>query len=372
MRGSSPSGATASPPAWEAIARFLAGESHDAEAESVRAWLGAHPGDADLVRELDGALDRLAVTSASEIDVEGALERVAERRDEPDVLPLRPRLASSPTNVAPRWSSRATLRAAAVLVVAATGALVLRATRPTTPSSPAAGRTYATAPGQRDSVRLPDGSRVVLGPGSRLVVAASYGAPARDVELTGEGYFDVMHDDAHTFTVRAGGATIRDVGTTFTVRTSEARAGGPRVRVAVRSGAVLLGGEPTASGAPDGEERGVVLHEGDVGVVQADGRAVARPGASTADDTAWTEGRLVFREAPLDEVRDELRRWYGLELRVANDVGTAVAGRHLTASFDGRSADQVLRVLGLALGARVERRGDTVFVTTLGRGGVGR
>ena len=142
--------------------------------------------------------------------------------------------------------------------------------------------------------------------------------------------------------------------------------------VAVRSGAVLLGGEPTAAGAPDGEERGVVLHEGDVGVVQADGRAVARPGASTADDTAWTEGRLVFREAPLDEVRDELRRWHGLELRVADDVGSTVAGRHLTATFDGRSADQVLRVLGLALGARVERRGDTAFVTTLGRAGAGR
>ena len=360
----------AAPPEWEAVARYLAGESPDAEAEAVRTWLDAHPGDAALLRTLDGALDRLAVASASEIDVEDALQRVADRRDEPDVLPLRPRLERVPDAAAPRfrWSTRGMLRAAAVLVVAATGALVLRATRPG--PTPRAGQTYTTAAGQRDSVRLPDGSRVVLGPGSRLVVAAGYGAPARDVELLGEGYFDVKHDDAHTFTVRAAGTTIRDVGTTFTVRTS---AGAARVRVAVRSGAVLLGAEPAGGGAPD-PERDVVLHEGDVGVVQADGRAVARPGTSTADDVAWTEGRLVFREAPLAEVRDELRRWYGLELRVADDAGAVVAGRHLTASFtgSGQSADQVLRVLGLALGARVERRGDSAFVTMSPRAGSGR
>jgi transmembrane sensor len=194
-------------------------------------------------------------------------------------------------------------------------------------------------------VRLPDGSRVTLGPGSRLVVAAGYGTPAREVELTGEGYFDVRHDDAHTFTVRAGGTIIRDVGTTFTVRTS----GAAGVRVAVRSGAVLLGGE----------ERGVVLHQGDVGVVQANGQATARAGAATDDDVAWTEGRLVFREATLDEVRDELRRWYGVELRVDDRVA---AGRHITASFAGDSVDRVLRVLGLALGAHVERHGDTAVV----------
>ncbi|AHG88340.1 FecR protein [Gemmatirosa kalamazoonensis] len=350
MRGPTTIGDHSSPPEWETLARYLAGESPDDEAARVRAWLDAHPGDAALLRTLDGALDRLAVASAMEIDVEDALRQVAERRDNPDVLPLRPRPMPSALP-APRWRAHG-LRAAAVLLVAATGAVVWRATRRTADGAAGSATTYATAAGRRDSVRLPDGSRVVLAPGSRLVVAAGYGAPARVVELTGEGYFDVRHDDAHTFTVRAAGTVIRDVGTTFTVRTGDGN-GAPRVRVAVRSGAVLLDGDD------DGAARGVVLHEGDVGVVQADGSTVARQGTSTDDDVAWTQGRLVFREAPLAEVRDELRRWYGIELRVADP---AIAGRHLTASFAGDSADRVLHVLGLALGARVERRGDTAVV----------
>ena len=70
-------------------------------------------------------------------------------------------------------------------------------------------------------------------------------------------------------------------------------------------------------------------------------------------------GRLVYHDAPIAEVRADLRRWYGLELRLTD---SALDARHLTATFEGESADAVLRVIGLALGADVERRGDTAVV----------
>jgi len=346
-----PLGEAIPPIEWDVLARYLAGECAAEEAEPVRRWLDAHPDDAALVLALDGALDRLAIRPVAEIDVEEALQRVAARRDAPDVRPLRP---AAPRPARTGWSAWRTpmLRAAAVVGVAAAGALAWRASHRAGASLGEAGvRTYATGVGQRDSVRLPDGSRVVLGPASRLVVAADYGQPARQVELRGEGWFDVRHDDAHTFTVRAGAATIRDVGTTFTVRTED----DARVRVAVSSGAVLL----DAAGRSEDAGRGVVLHQGDVGVLRADGRALAQPGGATGDDEAWTRGRLVFREAPLDEVRTALRRWYGLELRAGDSV---IASRHLTAAFDGEAPDRVVEVIALALGAHAERHGDTVTV----------
>jgi ferric-dicitrate binding protein FerR (iron transport regulator) len=70
---------------------------------------------------------------------------------------------------------------------------------------------------------------------------------------------------------------------------------------------------------------------------------------------------LVFRDAPLAEVADGLRRWYGLTLRVTDP---ALVGRTLTASFQGESVDEVVRAVTLALGARADRRGDTVVVRT--------
>jgi transmembrane sensor len=168
----------------------------------------------------------------------------------------------------------------------------------------------------------------------------------REVQLQGEAYFDVHHDAARPFVVRAGGAAIRDLGTTFTVR---APAGQP-VRVAVTSGSVSL----AASSARDS----VVLRPGDAGTLAQDGRALVDRGGAIEADTAWTHGRLVFREAPIATVRTELQRWYGIDLV----VDSSYASRHLSMMFEDEPVDHVLQVIALSLGAEVERQGNTAII----------
>src|SRR4029078_6001494 len=129
-----------------------------------------------------------------------------------------------------------------------------------TNQSGAAAKTFATANGQRDSVRLDDGTRVVLAPESRLTVAMGYGDKVREVELTGEAYFDVHHDAARPFVVHAGGADIRDLGTTFTVRSTADQG----VRVAVTSGSVSFAASKAAPNAA------IVLQPGDAGTLAVD------------------------------------------------------------------------------------------------------
>jgi transmembrane sensor len=103
----------------------------------------------------------------------------------------------------------------------------------------------------------------------------------------------------------------------------------------------------------------VVLHAGDAGAVDADGAVTRQRGGASPEDTAWTHGRLVFRDAPLAKVRADLRRWYGVELVSSDSV---LAGRHVTASFLNDPRRQVLKVITLALGASYEMRGDTVML----------
>ena len=78
---------------------------------------------------------------------------------------------------------------------------------------------------------LADGSRVVLGPDSRLTVPADFGSGARAVELEGDGYFDVRHDAAKPFAVRVGQALVEDVGTTFRVESDDGNATSVSVRL---------------------------------------------------------------------------------------------------------------------------------------------
>jgi transmembrane sensor len=344
---------------WDALARYLAGESSADEAEAMRRWLATRSDRAELVATLDRSMSRLAYQAPPDLDVEGALRRVRAQMNQADVRSLQTDAsrARRRTLVAPsaRWRVLG-VRAAAVLAAVAVGTTVLWQSRRERDAreTPAVAQMYTTAVGERDSLRLPDGTRVVLGPGSRLAVDQGYGTSHREVGLRGEAYFDAQHTGAHPFTVRAGNATVRDVGTAFAVHSDP----GDGVRVVVTSGAVVLrSGNALA-------DSGVLLRQGDRGLLEPDGRVVAQRGAATEEDLAWTRGRLVFRDAALTQVRADLRRWYGIELQVGDP---SLAGKHVTTTFEGEPPQRVLEVLALILGAHVEQRGDTAILRARAR-----
>lgn len=328
---------------WEALARYLAGESPAHEADAVRGWLAERSDRQAVLDALDRAMDRGAAPLPADLDVEAALARVHAGMDAPEtpVLPFR-RPARAEAAAPRRWHVPGLRAAAAVLVLL--GAYFAWQVVRGGGTAPLAA--FTTGVGQRDSVRLPDGTRVLLGPGSRLTLAEGYGERAREVALRGEARFDVPHDAARPFTVRAGAARVRDIGTVFTVHADS----GAGVRVVVTSGSVGLR-------AADAEAE-LVLRQGERGVLP-EGRTVPERTASTAEDLAWTQGRLVFRDASMDQVAAEVRRWYGVELRAGD---AAVGGRRLTASFDGEPREQVLRVIALAVGAELTLRGDTAVL----------
>lgn len=325
-------------PDWEAIARHLAGESSAEESAAVGAGLSARPADARAIAALVSVSSRLAAPVVGDADVEAALYRVHDRMraSETPVLPLRDVRRSTRRPVVP-W----TIAAAAVVVIAA-GLVLSRRNDPAHPT--AAARVIATRTGQLDSTRLVDGTRVIVGPSSELTIAAGYATGLREVTLRGSAFFEVRHDAGHPFTVRAGSAVITDIGTTFTVRGDSMEG----VEVSVAEGSVRLQGGPAAD---------VVLAAGDAAAWQGAGSLAVRRHGASADDAAWTKGRLIFRETSLARVRTDLRRWFGLELVIADST---LAGRHLTASFMNDSRRQVLDVIALALGASYELRGDTV------------
>lgn len=325
----------AAEPDWEALARHLAGESSVSESAAVDAWLSAHPAEARAIAALSTLGSRLGHRSAG-VDVEAALARAHERmrRQPTQAVPLRAVAHATRRTYMP-WGL-----AAAALVVIAAGGVLLRRQAPAVRVADA--RTLATGTGQVDSTRLADGTRVILGPSSALTILAGYGAGRREVQLRGTAFFEVRHDAARPFTVRTGSAAITDIGTMFAVRDD----GADGVEVSVREGAVrVAAGEAEAT-----------LAAGDRAAVQQSRIVVQRAGA-TDDDVAWTMGQLVFRETPLARVRTDLRRWFGVELVVTD---SALAGRHITASFTNDSRRQVLDVIALALGAAYDVHGDTV------------
>jgi transmembrane sensor len=239
----------------------------------------------------------------------------------------------------------------ALLAAAAVVGVLVVTRRAEAPGSPQGSpRTFATSVGKRDSITLADGSLVLLGPDSRLTVPAGFAAGSRTVELRGDAYFDVRHDAAHPFAVHVGSAVIQDVGTTFTVESDDANA----TVVTVVSGSVRLRGVNAAVDA------GVILSAGQRGSIDDAGRTTTERAAAADDDVAWTTGKLVFRDASFARVAAEVYRWYGVRLHVGDP---SLMSQHIqTTLFTNQPVDEVLHVIELSLGVRIERQGDSAIV----------
>ncbi len=342
-----------SPEAWEAMARYTSSEASDDEAAEITRWLESHGGDREMIEGLHEALARLTTSGAPDLDVEKSLAEVKARMRTSGVTDLSAHRARAATrSQAPSAGNRTFLRVAAALTVAVGGAgLAWMAVDRSAGTLVAETSVYTTGAGERDSVNLSDGTRVVLGPGSELVVAPDYssGTAERSVSLKGEGYFDVVHSDARPFVIHAGNASVRDVGTVFSVRTLDSD-----VRVSVQEGAVVL---QHISQTGDS----LMLNAGDVGTLRGTD-VLAEAGRASPDDLAWMQGRLVFRDASLDVVGDALKRSLGVHLQIDDP---ALGSRRLTTEFTGMAPADIGRALALAVGGAEEIRGDTVSIRTM-------
>jgi ferric-dicitrate binding protein FerR (iron transport regulator) len=312
------------------LARFLQGECDPTEAAAVRRWAAADLAHQREIDRLKAAFDRVT---------DDALWRGIAARIEGQ--PERPPVVGhvAPAAGAHRAVWRALGVAAAFLM--AIGGTIIAARLVLRPSAQQF-REFVSAPGSRTTIELRDGTRLVLGPATRLRVSSDFGRATRTVELDGEALFTVVHDAVHPFAVRTAHTTVRDVGTTFVVR---AYAQDPDERVAVGEGEVAL--------------PGAELRARDVASVDVSGRVSVRRDVDVAPYLTWVQGGLVFQDTPLRDVVRELARTYDLEVTVAD---TALEGEVLSASFNGESADEVLGVITHIVGAHFTRSGRAVVI----------
>lgn len=163
-----------------------------------------------------------------------------------------------------------------------------------------------TAAGEQRMISL-GGSTIALNGDSRLRLDHANSRLA--VLERGEGYFSVRHDSGHPFQVQAGGATFQDVGTEFDVIQRK-----ESTQIAVREGAVLYD--------PGGAS--VRLNGGQTMRI-ADAVAAVQP-VDTAAVGAWRAQRLLYRDASLEDVAQDVARNIGEPVT----IDPALAGRRFS------------------------------------------
>jgi transmembrane sensor len=183
--------------------------------------------------------------------------------------------------------------------------------------------TYIASGALKDSLVLPDGSRVYLKPGTVL----SYNNQ-REVKLqNGEAFFKVTQNDKHSFIITAGNATVKVLGTSFNVRRTPVC-----TDVTVWDGKVSLAGKRSA----------VILTMGNMGIVDQYTGEVCKKEGNYAYRCGWANNELTFNNQPLKLVLEELSASYHVQLKTAD---TTILQRKVTIRFSEMPLAEALAIL---------------------------
>ncbi|OFY38393.1 MAG: hypothetical protein A2X18_02680 [Bacteroidetes bacterium GWF2_40_14] len=193
-----------------------------------------------------------------------------------------------------------------------------------------------TDKGVKGKVVLPDGSVVLLNSGSTIKYPDKFTGSAREVELSGEGYFDVVKDSLNPMIVTTiKGIKVKVLGTKFLLKSYD---NDSETKAILYSGKINL----TAEAGKNREEQSIIMSPNDCVVVPAEGELLVTKTRKEGNDDAWMRGELIFTNTPMPEVLKILERWYGKTFVVNNK---SLNGFDLNASFKNESLIQILGII---------------------------
>lgn len=165
--------------------------------------------------------------------------------------------------------------------------------------APAGSHTLAT---------LPDGTKVRLAGGSYLLYSPRFGADDREVTLTGEGYFEVAHNEEVPFLVHSPNLEVRVLGTKFNFRNY------PEDKQAI---VTLTEGKVNLHNLIAHSQQ--VMRPGEQAILNKQDGTLTLHKLSRKDRSQYSVGTLSFDEVPLEDVLKALARRYGTEFIVRRE-----------------------------------------------------
>ncbi len=167
--------------------------------------------------------------------------------------------------------------------------------------------TITSAAGDKTSMVLPDSTHVWLNSGSKLTFNNNFRKGSRDVFLEGEAFFSVIRDEENPFFVRTAFCEVEVLGTRFNVKDY-----------------------------PNEEKMTTTVVEGSVRISSSRQQAVVKPRQKlvfhkprkemkiykledTRPETEWKDGRLVFRNESLEDLKLKLERWFDVDILFADE-----------------------------------------------------
>lgn len=188
--------------------------------------------------------------------------------------------------------------------------------------------------GARTHFQLPDGTQGWLNSGSRVKYETTF-LEKRNIQLIGEAWFEVTHNDKRPFIVRTANLDVQVLGTKFNVaafpneKVTEVVLQEGKVKVNGYNGTFTVDMKPDEKFTYDKD-----LESGTIQTVNAE------------HFSSWKDGLLVFRNEPLSEVLKRIGRWYNVEFVLTDPE---IAKFRYRATFQEEQIEEVIRLISLTV-----------------------
>lgn len=183
------------------------------------------------------------------------------------------------------------------------------------------------------TILLPDGTSVTLNHYSSLSYPKQFKSDNREVELSGEAYFEVSKNKKHPFIVQTETIDVQVLGTHFNV---DAYPDNPDVKTTLLTGSVAVSNKNNSVH--------MVLKPNEVAIYNKVKQKLTRKVLENAgDEVSWRHGEFIFDDLPLQEIARELSNSFGTTIHIADST---LRNYRVTARFrNGEDLETILSVL---------------------------
>lgn len=158
---------------------------------------------------------------------------------------------------------------------------------------------------------LSDGSRVWLNSESSLRYPVAFGSDKREVEITGEAYFEVAKVAGKKFFVKAGNSTTEVLGTHFNINSYSDEA---NIKVTLLEGAVQVSSTKGLSKLAPGQQAQVT---NEIHIID---------NVNTDEVVAWKNEMFSFNGADIHAIMRQVSRWYDVEVIIKDAIEEKFVG----------------------------------------------
>ncbi len=199
-------------------------------------------------------------------------------------------------------------------------------------------------PSEITSIVLPDGTNVKMNANSTLQYPDQFAVGSRKVKLSGEAYFEVVHDAANPFIVELTNLEVEDLGTSFMI---SAYPGKDRVEVNVTSGSVRL--------REKNQKEEALLVAGWNGKYNSEIGKIEVTNELDTNYLSWITREVSFHHTPLSTVFEELENVYHVKIAFTDP---AIADIPYTANFEKFDLGDIVKIIAQTHHLSVKKEGD--------------